>query len=401
MKKYSKNIPYGTSDIIFDNTLYIKKAVEIFNEVYEDLNYREIITPTTEYYDVFDFNSQPIPQEMMYKMTDNSGRLLVLRPDNTTPIARVVATKLNNFSKNDYHKIYYNQNVFRINTDYSGKKSEIIQSGVELIGLNGIKTDIYFIETALKILKSTGLNFKLEIGHVGFYKSIIDSMNFNEDEKEIIRLYIESKNTGELNSLRGLDLNNKDSEEYEKYKAIRMIPQLFGGYEVIEKARDLAENNKKAQDVLDYLYRLYTILDNSGYGEHIIIDLGIVHEIDYYTGLVISGYVDKIGENVLVGGRYDNLIANFGVDLPAVGFAVNVNLIARALEDSRPVQKQNEISAISEIVHYNPEDYDKALKYIKAKKITDKNIKIELSCFESIKETEEYAAKNGIKAVII
>jgi ATP phosphoribosyltransferase regulatory subunit len=340
-------------------------------------------------------------------MTDNSGRLLVLRPDNTTPIARVVATKLNNFSKNDYHKIYYNQNVFRINTDYSGKKSEIIQSGVELIGLNGIKTDIYFIETALKILKSTGLNFKLEIGHVGFYKSIIDSMNFNEDEKEIIRLYIESKNTGELNSLRGLGLDNKDSEEYEKYKsiykAIRMIPQLFGGYEVIEKARDLAENNRKAQDVLDYLYRLYTILDKSGYGEHIIIDLGIVHEIDYYTGLVISGYVDKIGENILVGGRYDNLIANFGVDLPAVGFAVNVNLIAKALEDSQPVRNQSEIAAISEIVHYNPEDYDKALKYINAKKISDTNtnIKIELSCFESIEETEEYAAKNGIKAVIL
>ena len=390
MKRYGKNIPDGTSDIIFNNTLYIRKAVEIFNEVYADLNYGEIITPTIEYYDVFDFNSQPIPQEMMYKMTDNSGRLLVLRPDNTTPIARVVATKLNKFNKNDCLKIYYNQNVFRINTDYSGKKSEIIQSGVEIIGINGIKTDIYFIETALKILKSTGLDFKLEIGHVGFYKSIIDSMNLTEDEKEVIRLYIESKNTGELNKL-----NNPDSK---KYEIIRMIPQLFGGYEVIEKARGLAENNKKAQSVLDYLFRLYTILDKSGYGEHIIIDLGIVHEIDYYTGLVISGYVDKIGENALVGGRYDNLISNFGVDLPAVGFAVNVNLIAKALENSHIVQK---IHAISEIVHYNPEDYDKALNYINAKKKTDKNIKIELSCFETVEETEEYAEKNEIKAVII
>jgi len=348
-------------------------------------------------------------------MTDNSGRLLVLRPDNTTPIARVVATKLNNLnSKSNYHKIYYNQNVFRINTDYSGKKSEIIQSGVELIGLNGIKTDIYFIETALKILKSTGLNFKLEIGHVGFYKSIIDSMDFSEDEKEIIRLYIESKNTSELSSLNGLNgLNGLDDE---KFGIIRLIPQLFGGYEVIEKARRLAENNKEAQGVLDYLYRLYKILDKSGYGEDIIIDLGIVHEIDYYTGLVVSGYVDKIGANVLVGGRYDNLIANFGADLPAVGFAVNVNIIAKALEDadSYDLYSARESAAISEIVHYNPEDYDKALKYINnaknAKKISGKDtkdtkdmkdIKIELSCFESVEETEEYAAKNGMKAVII
>lgn len=383
MNKYSKNIPDGTTDIIFDKTLYIKKAAETFNKVYEELNYSEIITPVIEYYDVFNFSSQPIPQEMMYKMTDGSGRLLVLRPDNTTPIARVVSTKLKDSS--NCLKIYYNQNVFRTNDGYSGRKSETIQSGIEIIGVNGIKTDIYYIETAIKILKSAGLNFKLEIGHVGFYKSIINSMNLTDAEKETIRLYIESKNTGELNTLK--------SEEYE---IIRMIPQLFGGYEVIEKARILAGNNKNALEVLDYLYKLYTILDAAGYGEHIIIDLGIVHEIDYYTGLVIGGYVDGIGENVLVGGRYDNLIANFGIDLPAVGFAVNINLIAKAIENSVSVQK----NPPSEIVHYDIENYNMALKYINEKKETEKHIKIELSCFETIEETEKYAKENCIKKVV-
>ena len=386
MKKYSKNIPDGTADVIFDNTLYIKKAVENINQVYEELHYDEIITPTIEYYDVFDFNSQPIPLEMMYKITDGNGRLLVLRPDNTTPISRVVATKLkNNKEDRDCLKIYYNQNVFRTSGDYSGKKSEIIQSGIEIIGVNGIKTDIYYIETAIKILKSTGLRFKLEIGHVGFYKSIINSMNLMPEEKETIRLYIESKNMGEINKL--------DSE---KYKIIRMIPQLFGGYEVIEKARSLAGENKNAQDVLDYICRLYTILEAAGYGEHIIIDLGIVHEIDYYTGLVIGGYVDGIGENVLVGGRYDNLIANFGIDLPAVGFAVNVNLIAKALSNSIVLNK----TRLSEIVHYEAENYSRALKYIDARKGTDKYVEIELSCFENLEDTEKYASKNNISKVV-
>ena len=386
MKKYTKNTPNGTSDIIFDKTLYIKKATEMFNKVYEDLYYSEIITPTIEYYDVFNFASQPISQEMMYKFTDWTGRLLVLRPDNTTPIARVVSTKLKD--NHDFLKIYYNQNVFRPSGDYSGKKSETMQSGVEIIGVNGIKTDIYYIETAIKILKSTGLNFKLEIGHVGFYKSIINSMNLTEDEKETIRLYIESKNTGEINKL--------DSEEYE---IIRKIPQLFGGYEVIEKARILAGNNQKAQEVLDYLYKLYKILDAAGYGEHIIIDLGIVHEIDYYTGLVVGGYVDGIGENVLVGGRYDNLISNFGFDLPAVGFAVNVNLIAKALEDSEKGNFENKRS-ISEIVHYDAENYNAALRYIDARQKIDRYVEIELSCFENIEQTEEYAKRNGIEKVV-
>lgn len=382
MKKYNKNIPDGAADIIFGKTLYIKKAVEIFNRVYKDLNYQEIITPSLEYYDAFDFANQPIPQEAMYKLSDNSGRLLVLRPDNTTPVARVLSTKLNN---ENFLKIYYNQNVFRINAGYSGKKSEIIQSGIEIIGANGIKTDLHYIETALEILKSTGLDFKLEIGHVGFYKSIIENMRLKDEEKELVRIYIESKNTGEIDILSG-----------EEYKIIHAIPQLFGGIEVINEARIFAKNNRKAEEILNYMQRLYNILDAAGYGENIIIDLGIVHEIDYYTGLVIGGYVEGIGESVLSGGRYDNLIANFGRDLPAVGFAMNVNLIANALENSGRFAELQE--KITEIVHYDAEDYVDALAYVEERR--QNGIKAELSCFERLNETEAYAEQHEIENVV-
>ena len=383
MKKYNRNIPDGTADIIFENTLYIKKALEAFGKVYEELNFEEVITPALEYYDVFDFGGQPIPQEMMYKMTEGSGRLLVLRPDNTTPVARVVSTKLKD--RHDFLKICYNQNVFRTNVGYSGKKNETIQSGIEIIGANGIKTDIYFIEAAIKILESTGLDYKLEIGHVGFYKSIINSMELTKKQKETIRLYIESKNTGEIHNL--------DSGEYD---IIRKIPQLFGGYEVIGKARELAGDNREAKEVLDYLYRVYTILDLAGQGENIIIDLGIVHEIDYYTGLVIDGYLDGAGESALVGGRYDNLIANFGFDLPAVGFAANVNLIAKALENAGRAKTVPP----SEILHCAAEDQRRAQNYIGEKRKKHPHMKIELSCFETLEETKKYAAKNGIKKVV-
>jgi ATP phosphoribosyltransferase regulatory subunit len=213
-------------------------------------------------------------------------------------------------------------------------------------------------------------------------------MKLTNEEKETVRLYIEAKNTGEIHNL--------DSG---KYEIIRKIPQLFGGYEVIEKARELAGNNKNAQNVLDYIYKLYTILDGAGYGEHIIIDLGIVHEIDYYTGLVINGYVDGIGENVLVGGRYDNLIANFGIDLPAIGFAVNINLIAKALDRSEKENIESEKRNISEIVHYDAESYFTALKYIEGRKRIEKYVRIELSCFENIEDTKSYALINEIENV--
>ena len=156
-----------------------------------------------------------------------------------------------------------------------------MQSGIEIIGRGGLDTDLYCIKTALKVLKATGLKFKLEIGYVGY-----------------------------------------------------CVPLLFGGAEVLDEARALAKDNDKALEILNYLQELYDKLNDAGYGEHIIIDLGIVHELDYYTGLVIGGYIEGIGEGVLSGGRYDNLIAHFGRDLPAVGFAANINLIADALEAS-------------------------------------------------------------------
>ena len=385
MKKYSKNIPDGTSDIIFDKTLYINKAVDGFRKIYEELGFREIITPTIEYYDVFDFASQPIAQEMMYKFTDNNGRLLVLRPDGTTPVSRVISTKLR--EENKPIKIFYNQNVFRINTDYSGKKNEQSQSGIEIIGVDGLKADILYIETALQILKSTGLNFKLEIGHVGFYKAIVDSLNLSDEDKEIIRLYIESKNTSEIK------LKDTKTQVEKIYDIIRIIPQLFGSYEVIDKAHILADGNEKALAALDYLYRLYNIFDKAGYSENIIIDLGIVHEIDYYTGCVIGGYVEGIGENVLAGGRYNNLISNFGMDLPATGFAVNVNLIAKALENAGMIC---ETPKADEIIHYSADNYCGVIAYINKNKAK----KIEISCFDELDDTIAYAERNGIAKVI-
>lgn len=385
MKRYNKNIPDGTSDIIFDKTLYINKAIDGFRKIYKELGYREIITPTIEYYDVFNFASQPIAQEMMYKFTDNNGRLLVLRPDGTTPVSRVVSTKLREEERPI--KIFYNQNVFRINTDYSGRKNEQCQSGIEIIGVDGVKADILYIETALQVLKSTGLNFKLEIGHVGFYKAIVDSLNLSDEDKETIRLYIESKSTSEIK------LKDTQAQIEKIYDIIRIIPQLFGSYEVIDKARILAGDNKKALDALDYLYKLYNIFDKAGYNENIIIDLGIVHEIDYYTGCVISGYVEGIGENVLAGGRYNNLIANFGVDLPATGFAVNVNLIAKALENAGVIC---ETPKADEIIHYALDNYCSVIEYIK----NNKNKKIEISCFDELEDTMAYAKKNGIKKVV-
>jgi len=314
--KFNLNIPEGTRDVIFDEAERYAEITEKLAEVYRGIGFREIKTPALEYYDVFDTHSRFIKQENMYKLTDNNGRLLVLRPDNTMPIARIAATKLKNAPMPQ--KLYYNQSIYRINSDYTGRRNEVMQSGIEIIGESGTDGDFSCITTAFKSLGALKTGFKLEIGHVGFYNALIKETGLDEDENRTIRKYVDAKNSVQLSGYAG---------ERRLAKILR-LPSLYGGSEVLEEAARLAEGNEEAMETLRYLSELYDKLCKAGYSENLLIDLGMVHSIDYYTGIVFRGYIDGAGGAVLSGGRYDRLLNDFGADLPAVGFAIDVSTAA-------------------------------------------------------------------------
>lgn len=372
----NKNIPDGTRDIIYEEAKLYTDISNKFSNVYENAGFKRIITPAIEYYDVFDYDGQSISQEEMYKLTDNNGRLIVLRADNTTPAARVVATKLRN--NDNPQKLYYNQQVYRITGDYSGKRNEILQSGVEIIGCNGIKSDLICIMTAIDTLKSLNIKFKIEIGHVGYFNALMKELNVSDEEAELIRLYVNNKNAVSLNVL-------KIIKDYDK---IRRIPFLFGGEEVFEEAEKLAETNVEALNTLDYVRKLYTSLTSAGYGDNIMIDMGIVHQINYYTGVVFGGYIEGAGAPVLTGGRYDNLINNFDYDIPATGFAINICLVADVMKQNMSAIKPSEY-----IIHFESDALNEAVKFHQ----THENS--EYSSFECYEDTIKYAKTNSIKYV--
>ncbi|MCL2518932.1 MAG: ATP phosphoribosyltransferase regulatory subunit [Oscillospiraceae bacterium] len=357
----NKNIPEGTRDIIFEEADLYTNITEKFNNVFAGAGFKQIMTPAIEYYDVFDYSGQSIEQEQMYKLTDNNGRLAVLRADNTTPAARLVATKLRGAPLPQ--KLYYNQHVYRINNGYSGKRNEILQCGVEIIGNGGLKTDYICITTAIEVLKMLGINFKIEIGHVGYFNALIKELNLSDSETRLVRKYVDAKKSASLNNL----------------EKIRRIPLLFGGIEIFDEAYDLAGNNTEAVAALNYVKTLYKLINN----ENIMIDLGIVHQLDYYTGVVFGGYIEGAGEPVLMGGRYDNLIKNFDYDVPATGFAVNVCLVADVM---KPIKNQPS----EYIIHF---DLDNIVQ-------TETFENSELSCFDTYEETLNYAKTNGIKYVV-
>ena len=309
------NIPEGTKDYLFEECR-VKRGIErALISFFEEQDYNEIITPTFEFYEAF--ASQKIfADEEMYKLIDTAGRILVLRPDCTTPVARLLGTLLRD-SKMPL-KLCYNQNIFRLNNSAGGKKDEITQCGVELIGENGIKSDIEIIATAINALIKCGLaNFKLEIGDVGLFKALAGKINFADGDLKRARTLIENKNFAALKTL---------LEKYKGSEQLNSLPSLFGGVEIIKTA-SLKLNNENSQKILGKLEEIMMGLEKLGLSDYVMLDLGLVSHIDYYSGIIFRAYVEGAGRCVLSGGRYDNLLEKFGKPEMAAGFAVNVDAI--------------------------------------------------------------------------
>lgn len=329
MKK--KNIlPEGTRDLILDECI-VKRAIERdIDDIFYKWGYKEIITPTVEFYETFNHDSQTLKEEDMYKFFDNRGRILVLRPDMTIPIARVVETKFKDESLPI--KLRYNSNVFRVHASLGGKRNEYTDCGVELIGLEDKKSDLEVLVLALEALEKLGLSdFKLEIGNIGFFEGVFKTLNISKESKEIIAQYIEDKNLKNLEDyLDEIDIKDEYKEFFNK------LPWLFGDRSILEEAKVLAFNEELKAN-LEYLENLYSELDILGYGNKVTFDLGMVPRLNYYTGIIFRGYGEGVGNTVLRGGRYDNLITIGEEYIPAIGFSLDINSVIENVKISEKI----------------------------------------------------------------
>ena len=199
MKLYNKITPEGTRDLLFEACAARRLAEEKLEEVFASHGYQEAVTPGVEFYDVFDPHRSGISQEVLYKMSDPKGRLLVLRPDTTTPIARLAATRLQNMEKP--MRFYYSQPIYRNNPSLTGRSNETIEAGVELLGAGGRRADIEAVALAVQAMESCLPGFRMEIGHAGFFRALAAELPITEEEREELRSTIESKNYAALSTL--------------------------------------------------------------------------------------------------------------------------------------------------------------------------------------------------------
>ena len=346
-KKYIT--PEGTRDLVLGECK-IKKNLQIqIENILDKWGYNEVVTPTIEFYETFNSGFQNLKEEEVYKFFDNKGRILVLRPDMTIPIARVVATKFKDVPAPI--RFRYSADVFRVNQSLGGKKNEYTDCGVELIGVKDASSDLEILITALDVLKILEESeIKLEIGNINFFNAAVKNLNLQEDERLNLAQLIDKKSLKELEEFLS---ELKVEEEYKEF--FKKLPWLFGGREVLETAREYSFNDELKESI-DYLEKIASTLDELGYGDIISFDLGMVQRLNYYTGITFRGYVEGVGAIALSGGRYDNLIALFGEDRPAVGFSINLDSLLDIMKD-----KKNNIKE-SYKLYYRSENMVEAFK---------------------------------------
>lgn len=386
MKRYDLITPEGTQDLLFEDCAIRRSIEEKLSGIFVSKGYCEIVTPGLEFFDVFNLNSRYFPQESMYKLSDNKGRLLVVRPDSTMPIARVAATRLRDAELP--LRLYYRQNVYRNKPVMRGRSDEIHQMGIELIGSDSKRADLEVLTSAIEVLSSfENENFRFELGDIGFFRELVNKLDTDVATKEEIRSLIEVKNYPALNDLLDSIGNNEITN------ALKQLPRLFGGEEVFDKAAMLY-NDEKLNTVIENLRGIYNSLKELGYSDKITVDLGIVNKMDYYTGVVMKGYLQGYGDAVLSGGRYNKLLAEFGYDVPATGFAVNVDAVAKVMK-----QTHSYSVPVADVIVYGEDNHImKAITY--ANKLRNEGLTVENSVFATYDETKAYAENKKINKIV-
>lgn len=370
-------IPTGVRDLLPEEALRKRVLENAFERTFRLWGYHEVITPTFEYYDSMSAGRGAEEDAQLYKFIDRQSHILTLRPDMTTPIARLISTRLRDTQMP--MRIFYMANGFSYEDPQAGRQREFYQSGIEFIGDHSPYADAEVIALAVEILKTSGLkNFKISIGHVDILHGMMEELGLPEEHKGRIKAAVSQKNYVGLQEL--LDEFNVPAPGKERF--LRVITTR-GDRNAIREAV-LAAGNYKTASALKDLDSVYEALEAYEITHHAEIDLGVLRGLDYYTGVVFEGYSAYLGFPILGGGRYDNLLGQFGFDCPATGFALGMERLLLSLDKEG---KGNSIGLAPDyVIVYSPDRAPAALK--KARELRDAG-NIVITCQASGSEVRE------------
>jgi ATP phosphoribosyltransferase regulatory subunit len=310
-------IPSGTRDVLPDEMRELRAITEKVRAVFDARGYGEVATPALEYESTL-ARGDAAAAEPAYRLFDEQGNVLVLRSDMTIPIARVVATRY--ATSAPPLRFCYFAHAYRSVRPQRGQAREMLQAGIELVGAPGPDGTIEAIELLCDVLDSVGLDsYRVGLGDASLYPALLDALGVPVAARApILHELVTRDFVGLEREIGGLRLGDEAAD------LLLRVPQLRGGPEVLELP------SGPAADVVGRLKRVHERL-SPGVAERIIFDLGLSRSLGYYTGAIFEVYDGALGVPLGGGGRYDDLLARFGRELPAAGWALNVERLHIAL----------------------------------------------------------------------
>jgi ATP phosphoribosyltransferase regulatory subunit len=325
-RAFHTQLPKGVKIYLPDEAAAKRSVEQRLLSVFGRWGYREVVTPSYEYADVLSLGTDATLQEQMFKLVDReSGRMLALRADITPQIARIVATRLRDEPKP--LRLAYVGNVFRYGEPLVGRYREFFQAGVELVGLEKPEADAEMIAMTVEGLQALGLGrFQINVGQADFFRGILEELKLERGQERHLQESLSRKDASTLERLvRELAPPASTAE------LLLALPDLFGREEILERGGRLVKN-PRSERALANLAEVHRLLRVYGLADAVILDLGEVRGFDYYSGVHFEGYVSGLGAPLCGGGRYDHMLARFGYDCPAVGFAFEVGRAILAME---------------------------------------------------------------------
>ncbi len=324
MSKKLLHTPEGVRDIYgreYERKLCVEDKI---HTIIKNYGYEDIQTPTFEFFDVFSKEIGTTPSKELYKFFDKEGNTLVLRPDFTPSIARCAAKYF--MEEQVPIRFSYMGNTFTNTSNLQGKLKEVTQMGAELINDTSVEADAEIISLVIEALKNTGLErFQVSIGEVEYFKGICEEAGLDEETEMDLRACISGKNYFAAQEL----LNERNvAEPY--HSILLQVADMFGNMTSLADAKAIVHNQRSLK-AIERLEKLYEVLKLYGVESFVAFDLGMLSKYNYYTGVIFKAYTYGVGDAVVKGGRYNNLLKQFGKEAPAIGFVIVIDDILEAL----------------------------------------------------------------------
>lgn len=314
--------PRGLRDVLPSEAVWREVIRDRMRDCFASWGYMPIETPTLEIKECIErgggISGRPL------SMIDADGKLLVLRPDVTLPIARMIASRL--AGQEGPFRLRYAQQVFREQGNDQAQPREFTQLGIESIGLSGPSADAEVVAVLVEALRACDIeDFSVAICTVGVLFALIEGAGMSEEwSQQLLAAYHQS------NFVAVEALATAAGVESRYGRALATLPRLRGGREAIEDCRTLI-SELGVDAGLDGLFSTWDLLEAAGVADDVVVDFSIMSGFDYYTGLVMEAYAAGFGFSLGGGGRYDKMLEAYGRTEPAAGFAVSLERIMQAL----------------------------------------------------------------------